>query len=87
MGIGRVRVWHLNDSVRELGSRVDRHAGIGRGKIGAEAFGFLVNDPRFFGLPMILETPKGIEDDEDLDVTNLRILRRDWRRSRERSAI
>ena len=69
---GRVRVWHLNDSVRELGSRVDRHAGIGRGGSGLAAFRLLVNDPRFAGLPMILETPKGEEGGEELDAINLR---------------
>ena len=73
VGLDRVRVWHLNDSVRELGSRVDRHAGIGLGHIGIEAFRFLVNDPRFAGLPMILETPKG-EDGDDLDAINLQTL-------------
>ena len=74
VGLGRVRVWHLNDSVRELGSRVDRHAGIGRGRIGSEAFRLLVNDPRFSGHPMILETPKGEDAGEDLDAINLRTL-------------
>jgi len=74
VGLGRVRVWHLNDSVRERGSRVDRHAGIGRGKIGREAFGHIVNDPRFAGLPMILETPKGVVDDQELDAINLGLL-------------
>lgn len=74
VGLGRVRVWHLNDSVRELGSRVDRHAGIGRGRIGLEAFRFVVNDPRFRACPMILETPKGEDEGEDLDAINLRTL-------------
>jgi len=73
-GIDRLRVWHLNDSSRECGSRVDRHAGIGAGKMGLEPFRHLVNDPRFRHLPMILETPKGIENGEDLDARNLRIL-------------
>ena len=73
VGLERVRVWHLNDSVRVLGSRVDRHAGIGLGHIGIDAFRFLVNDPRFAGLPMILETPKG-EEGDDLDAINLRTL-------------
>jgi deoxyribonuclease IV len=81
VGLERVRVWHLNDSVRERGSRVDRHAGLGRGQIGLEPFGFVVNDPRFAGLPMILETPKGLEDGEDLDAINLRLLRSLMRRS------
>ena len=45
IGIDRFRVWHLNDSCRECGSRVDRHAGIGAGKMGLEPFRHLVNDP------------------------------------------
>ena len=76
VGLGRVRAWHLNDSQRECGSRVDRHAAIGLGMMGLAPFRHLVNDPRFRGLPMILETPKGIENGESLDVRNLRILRR-----------
>jgi deoxyribonuclease-4 len=75
VGLGRVRVWHLNDSRRERGSRVDRHAGIGQGYLGLEPFRCLVNDSRFQAIPMILETPKGTEDGEDLDARNLRILR------------
>ena len=74
IGLNRVRLWHLNDSVRELGSRVDRHAGIGRGRIGVSAFSLILNDSRFVDTPMILETPKGEEDGEDLDVINLRTL-------------
>jgi len=49
---------HLNDSKAELGSRVDRHAPIGKGKIGLEAFRLIMNDPRFEGIPLILETPE-----------------------------
>jgi deoxyribonuclease-4 len=75
VGLERVRVWHLNDSQRDGGSRVDRHAGIGRGCMGLEPFRLLVNDPRFSAVPMILETPKGMEDGEDLDAINLRVLR------------
>jgi deoxyribonuclease-4 len=75
VGAGRLRVWHVNDSVRELGSRVDRHAGIGRGKIGLESFRLLINDPRWRGVPMVLETPKGLEGGEELDAINLRTLR------------
>ncbi len=74
VGLGNLRVWHLNDSCREGGSRVDRHAGIGRGKMGLEPFRYLVNDSRFLDLPMILETPKGTEDGEDLDARNLKVL-------------
>jgi deoxyribonuclease-4 len=75
VGLGRIRVWHLNDSVKGRGSRVDRHAGIGRGQLGLDPFRWVVNDPRFATVPMILETPKGREGDEELDVINLRILR------------
>jgi deoxyribonuclease IV len=75
VGLGRLRVWHLNDSRRGCGSRVDRHAAIGAGEMGLEPFRHLVNDPRFRGLPMILETPKGTIDGEDLDVRNARVLR------------
>jgi len=75
VGFHRLRSWHLNDSKRELGCRVDRHAGIGAGHIGLEPFRLIVNDPRFRSLPMILETPKGVEDGEELDARNLRILR------------
>jgi deoxyribonuclease-4 len=75
VGLDRVRVWHLNDSRRELGSRVDRHAGIGRGHLGLEPFRYLVNDQRFRSIRMILETPKGTEDGEELDAINLRTLR------------
>lgn len=78
VSLGRVRVWHLNDSRRECNSRVDRHAGIGRGCLGVEPFGLLVNDPRFAAIPMILETPKGLEAGEDLDAINLRVLRQLW---------
>ena len=76
VGLESLRVWHLNDSVASVGSRVDRHAGIGAGQMGLEPFRHLVNDSRFRDLPMILETPKGIEDGEDLDARNLKVLRR-----------
>jgi deoxyribonuclease-4 len=74
VGLNRVRVWHLNDSRRERGSRVDRHAGIGRGCMGLAPFRHVLNDRRFDAIPMILETPKGTEDGEDLDAINLRVL-------------
>ena len=59
VGLGRVKAFHLNDSKRELGSRVDRHEHIGEGRIGVEGFRLLVNDRRFARTPMILETPGG----------------------------
>ncbi|NTW02038.1 MAG: deoxyribonuclease IV [Oscillochloris sp.] len=73
VGVGRIKCFHLNDSQKDLGSRVDRHNHIGQGYIGLEGFRLLVNDPRFAGLPMIIETPKG--DDMAEDVVNLSLLR------------
>jgi len=73
IGLERVKAFHLNDSQKDLGSRVDRHAHIGEGRIGIEGFRALVNDPRFAGLPMVLETPK--EEDLADDVRNLATLR------------
>jgi deoxyribonuclease-4 len=73
IGSKEVLAFHLNDSKTELGSRVDRHAGIGQGKIGREAFRHIVNDGRFRNLPGCLETPKS--DDLHEDVENLAILR------------
>ena len=58
VGFERLLMFHLNDSKRPLGSRVDRHEHIGDGFLGAETFRRLVNDPRFRDLPMLLETPK-----------------------------
>lgn len=57
--IGReyLRAMHLNDDKRELGSRIDRHAPIGEGTLGRDFFTRMVNDPRFDGIPMVLETP------------------------------
>jgi len=75
VGLDRIKAFHLNDCRRECGSRVDRHAAIGRGMIGLEAFRRLVNDRRFHKVPMYLETPKGKENGIDLDVVNLRALR------------
>ncbi|HXG52237.1 MAG TPA: deoxyribonuclease IV [candidate division Zixibacteria bacterium] len=74
IGLERLAAFHLNDSKRELNSRVDRHEHIGKGKIGLEAFRLLVNDKRFWGLPMCLETPKGPDLREDR--RNLAVLRR-----------
>lgn len=71
VGIERIRVIHLNDSKKDLGSRVDRHEHIGQGYIGTQGFELLLNDPRLSHLPMVLETPK----DDDADVRNLALLR------------
>jgi deoxyribonuclease-4 len=71
VGIERIRVIHLNDSKKDLGSRVDRHEHIGQGYIGTAGFELLLNDPRLAHLPMVLETPK----EDDADVRNLATLR------------
>lgn len=76
IGLDRLAAFHVNDSVKGSGSRVDRHAAIGRGMIGLELFRTLVRDPRFAQHPMYLETPKGNDaSGEDLDAVNLRTLR------------
>ena len=73
LGLERLKVFHLNDSKKDLGSRVDRHTHIGEGFLGLTPFRLLLNDARFQALPMILETPK--EEDMADDVMNLRRLR------------
>jgi deoxyribonuclease-4 len=65
IGLHRLRTFHLNDSKKGLGARVDRHAHIGEGELGTEAFRLLLNDERFAGHPGILETPKGDDGEED----------------------
>ena len=82
VGIDRIKVFHLNDSKKPCGSRVDRHEHIGKGCLGLEPFRLLLNDRRFARLPMLLETPKldtperGRRSDVDpLDAKNLRTLR------------
>jgi deoxyribonuclease-4 len=75
VGKKSVKALHLNDSKTKFGSRVDRHAAIGRGEIGLEAFRRLLNDRTWRRTPMYLETPKGEEDGVDLDVVNLNTLR------------
>jgi deoxyribonuclease-4 len=73
IGIQNLRAFHMNDSKQGLGSRVDRHESIGKGHLGLEPFRFLMNDARFTNTPMVLETPKGTDDSEDL--LNLATLR------------
>jgi deoxyribonuclease IV len=73
IGLKQILAFHLNDSKTELGSRVDRHEHIGQGKIGLEAFRYILNDARFERHPGCLETPKS--DDLHEDIENLRVLR------------
>jgi deoxyribonuclease-4 len=65
VGVDNVGAFHLNDSKKPLGSRVDRHQHIGEGHIGMEAFGFVLNDPRFRRIPKVIETPKDVEHESD----------------------
>ena len=75
LGVGLVKCWHFNDSVGELGSRKDRHTHIGEGEIGLDGFRWILNDPRWAGVPMLLETPKGKGAQElEPDKRNLRTL-------------
>jgi len=74
IGLKRLKAFHVNDSVKPLGSRVDRHAHIGRGELGLEPFRLLVNDQRFQNRPMILETPKEDEYGKDMDRINMKVL-------------
>lgn len=75
IGLKRIKAFHLNDSRRERGSRIDRHEHIGRGHLGIEPFRLLLADRRFRSVPMYLETPKGQDNGVDFDVNNLRLLR------------
>ena len=79
IGLGRLKLIHANDSKRELGSRVDRHEAIGKGKIGNEAFRLLITHPALSRVPFILETPKEGPDGKPspaVDRRNLATLRR-----------
>ena len=76
VGLEKLMAIHLNDSVKGLGSHVDRHAHIGLGRIGKEAFGHFTNDRRLAKAPMVLETPKGLtEDGRDWDEVNAQAVR------------
>ena len=83
VGLDRIKVFHLNDSKKPCGSRVDRHEHIGKGCLGLDTFRRLLTDPRFDRLPMLLETPKletpesrRKSDVDPWDARNLRTLRR-----------
>jgi deoxyribonuclease-4 len=82
VGLSKLKVFHLNDSKKPCGSRVDRHEHIGKGCLGLGTFRRLLNDPRFAKLPMLLETPKmdtpesrRASDVDPLDRMNLDVLR------------
>lgn len=94
VGLARVAVVHANDSKAPLGSRLDRHEHIGKGKIGAEAFGRIVNHPSLAGRAFILETPIDRLGDDRRNVAALWKLagreviatRRDGMKPRKKSA-
>lgn len=83
VGFNRLKALHGNDSKKPCGSRVDRHEHIGEGCLGLEPFRRILHDPRFAGLPMLIETAKSIDAEkprlivlDPLDVKNLGTLRR-----------
>lgn len=73
IGLDKLKIIHMNDSMKGFGEKKDRHDHIGQGKIGLEAFRNIVNDPKLKKVPMILETPK--EEDLKDDIENLKVLR------------
>jgi deoxyribonuclease-4 len=72
VGLDRIKGMHLNDCLRDFGSRVDRHWHIGEGKIGLDGFRILLNHPKFKDIPMIMETPKETEED---DPRNMKVVK------------
>ena len=73
VGLDLLKCFHMNDSKKALGSRVDRHEHIGKGFIGKEGFRNIMNDKRLEHIPKILETPKGKEQLEDVE--NIKVLK------------
>ncbi len=71
VGLKRLTVLHINDSKAALGSRVDRHDNLGKGKIGLDAFRWIMNAPELATIPKILETPKGKDLAEDVEAMKL----------------
>jgi deoxyribonuclease-4 len=74
VGLAQVKAIHLNDSKGALGTRIDRHTHIGRGRIGLRAFSMIMRDSRFEHIPKILETPKKPEG-RDMDSENIELLK------------
>ena len=71
IGLERLSILHINDSKSALGSRVDRHDNLGKGKIGLEAFRWIMRTPALAAIPKILETPKGKDLAEDVEAMAL----------------
>ena len=69
IGFNKLCAFHLNDSLKPYGSKIDRHAPIGKGYIGLDAFRFILNDKRLENIPLIIETPGGDKEHKaDLDI-------------------
>jgi deoxyribonuclease IV len=79
VGLSRLKGLHLNDCLREFGSRVDRHWHIGEGKIGPDGLRALLHHPAFRNMPMIMETPKGSEEDDPRNLSAVKRLAADAR--------
>ena len=81
VGLEKLSLFHLTDSLKEMGSRVDRHGHIGEGYIGRQAFRFIMRDERFSRVPKVIETPKesAFSGEDHADRKNLALLRRLWR--------
>ena len=75
VGLKYLKAMHLNDSQKEFGSKRDRHAHLGQGEIGAEAFKCIMQDKRLKDVPKLLETPKE-EEGVKMDEVNLNLLRK-----------
>jgi len=73
VGLSTLMAFHLNDSKKGLGCKVDRHEHIGAGTLGLEPFRFIMNDANFTRVPKFIETPKG--DELEMDAQNLKLLR------------
>ena len=73
IGLDMIKAFHLNDTKKGLAAKVDRHEHIGKGELGLKPFRKLMNDRRFTNIPMILETPKG--ENDEMDIVNLQSLR------------
>ena len=75
LGISHIKLFHVNDSKKDLGSKVDRHEHIGEGKIPLAAFSLLLHDTNFINVPKILETPKERDREAQDDIKNIEKLK------------
>jgi len=88
IGLDLLKLFHINDSKKGLGSKMDRHDHPGDGFIGLQPFSFFLNDPMFADLSFLLETPKGMDENgTDQDIVNLNHLKRLIRRKKPDDCI